>query len=330
MVQTTQSSVGRVSVVSNEWSCLDHVGAIAVRLNIRRMRYRVEPGLYAVGMPASDSPVLVTANYKLSFDHLRRALEGISAWILVLNTRGVNVWCAAGKGTFGTDELVKKIRSTKLAGVVKHSTLILPQLGAPGVAAHEVTRQTGFTVVYGPVRVADIPEFLRRGMQCTPEMRRVKFPLADRLAVIPVELVQRFLPALALMLMFILLAVIRNHGLHDIAGICLSIAFGVWGNFFAGTVLVPALLPWLPGRAFAIKGAAVGLGTGLVPFLSGIRSFGETAGFLLLSIAACSYLGLMFTGSTHYTSASGVRREVRRAVPLQVAAAVAGVVLWLI
>ena len=66
------------------------------------MNYKVDPGLYAIGNPNERSPVLVTANYKMSFDNLREALPGRDAWILVLDTRGINVWCAAGKGTFGT------------------------------------------------------------------------------------------------------------------------------------------------------------------------------------------------------------------------------------
>ena len=78
------------------------------------MGHRVEPGLYSLGNPTSESPVFVTANYTLSFDALRSALKGIDGYILVLDTQGVNVWCAAGKGTFGTDELVKRIEATRL------------------------------------------------------------------------------------------------------------------------------------------------------------------------------------------------------------------------
>ena len=94
----------------------------------------MEPGLYALGAPAPDSPVFVSANYTLSFDALRSALRGIDGYLLVLDTKGINVWCAAGKGTFGTDELVARIEATRLAEVVRHRRLILPQLGAPGVA----------------------------------------------------------------------------------------------------------------------------------------------------------------------------------------------------
>ena len=51
------------------------------------MRYSVAPGLYAVGAPDRESDVLVTANYKLSFDTLRRELKGFNAWVLVLDTK---------------------------------------------------------------------------------------------------------------------------------------------------------------------------------------------------------------------------------------------------
>src|SRR3972149_4336588 len=106
------SSVGTVSTV---WTWADRLGAAAVRCNVGRMRYAVAPGLYAVNEPGPDAPVFVSANYKLSFDHLRRALEGISGWILVLDTKGINVWCAAGKGTFGTAELVQRVQAVGLA-----------------------------------------------------------------------------------------------------------------------------------------------------------------------------------------------------------------------
>ena len=77
------------------------------------MNYKVDPGLYALGAPDADSPVLVSANFKMSFDLLREALPGRNAWILVLDTDGINVWCAAGKGTFGTEELAGMDRSER-------------------------------------------------------------------------------------------------------------------------------------------------------------------------------------------------------------------------
>jgi CO dehydrogenase/acetyl-CoA synthase gamma subunit (corrinoid Fe-S protein) len=72
------------------------------------------------------SPVLVWANYKMSFDRLRSELDSVDAWILVLETHAVNVWCAAGKGAFGTDELVRRIDAARLPGIVDHKGTARP------------------------------------------------------------------------------------------------------------------------------------------------------------------------------------------------------------
>src|SRR5208283_3326037 len=128
----------------NRW---DHFLA---RWGINRMGHVVAPGLYRLGNPAAGSPVFASANYTLSFDALRSALSGTDAYILVLDTKGINVLCAAGKRKFGTDELVRCINVTGLSGIVSHHRIILPQLGAPGVSAHEVSRRSGFSVEYGP------------------------------------------------------------------------------------------------------------------------------------------------------------------------------------
>ena len=131
-----ENDSGNIPRVSSKLAFADRLGGLLVRLGYRRRSYRVEPGLYRVGSPAAVSPVLVTANYKLTFDKVRACLDGIDAWLLVLDTKGINVWCAAGKGTFGTKELTERIAATDLKNVVSHRRLILPQLGATGVSAH--------------------------------------------------------------------------------------------------------------------------------------------------------------------------------------------------
>ena len=145
------------------------------RWGIGRMNARFEPGLYRVGEPTPASPVLVTCNYRMTVDIVRRDLAGTDAWLLVLETYGINVWCAAGKKTFGTDELVRRIFDTHLADHVEHETLVLPQLGAVGVSANAVRAATGYRVVWGPVRSSDLRAFLAAGLKATPEMRAVTF-----------------------------------------------------------------------------------------------------------------------------------------------------------
>lgn len=206
-----------------------------------------------MGNPIESSPILVTANYKLSFDSLRKELTGLDTWILVLDTKGINVWCAAGKGTFGTTELLNRLALVQLDKVVSHRTLILPQLAAPGVSAHEVTRHSGFKVVYGPVRAKDIKEFLQAGMKATVDMRTVRFNVYDRLVLTPIELVSTFKKSL---LIFGILFLLNLLGLGPFGWVDF---YGYLGSVIVGCVLTPVLLPWIPGRAFAWKGWILGL-----------------------------------------------------------------------
>ncbi len=337
VVGTLDSPAGAVPQADTQLRLADHLGTWRVRWGIGRMRYRIDPGLYAVGQPTPESPVLVSANYKMSFDRLRSQLAGIDAWILVLDTRGVNVWCAAGKGTFGTDEIVGRVKANRLDEIVSHRTLVVPQLGAPGVAAHQVKNRCGFRVVYGPVRASDLPAFLRDGMKASPEMREVTFPLLDRLALVPVELVRWAWYAALIVITMLLLAGLGPGGYswQRVAGAGLFSAGLFVATFVASNILGPALLPWLPGRALSVKGACLG-----VVFIAGMLGLGRLSpgalenwltmlGWALLILAVASFITMSFVGSTTYTSLSGVRREMRIAVPLQSVAAVAGIAFWI-
>ncbi|MHC4570307.1 MAG: hypothetical protein ACYTE3_31710 [Planctomycetota bacterium] len=112
--------------VSTDLNRADRLGDFKVRLALGRMNYTVEPGIYAVGEPTADSHVFVSANYRLSFNRLRSRLTSRDGWILVLDTKGINVWCAAGKGTFGTEELVSRIGAVRLDEIVAHKKLEPP------------------------------------------------------------------------------------------------------------------------------------------------------------------------------------------------------------
>lgn len=328
--------------VRPDWTARDWLGAIAVRLNVGRMGYRVAPGLYGLGNPGREAPVFVTANYKLSFDHVRRALRDLSAWILVLDTRGVNVWCAAGKGTFSTAEVVRQIAATHLHNVITHRRLILPQLGAVGVASHEVAKQSGFVVVYGPVRAADIPAWLKAGRRKDPAMRTVRFSLLDRLILVPVEIANGRMHLLIMAAVALVLGLIRTRGAHALlAGAFAGYAVQFLGSALAACILVPLLLPWLPTRSFSVKGATVGLsltalmiglavsrpGSGFWAVFQGGWSI---AGAALVSAAISAFVGLNFTGATVFTSQSGTMLETRRLLPFIASAAAGGLLLLII
>ncbi len=329
---TIETTAGPVPVVSKVFSRTDRMGAFKTRWGIGRMNYRVDAGLYAIGEPTAASPVFVTANYKLTFDLLRRAVSSMDGWILVLDTLGINVWCAAGKGTFGTDEVVDRIESSHLADIVSHRKLILPQLAGPGVAGHEVKKRSGFEVVYGPVRAEDIPEFLRKGLRAEEPMRTKDFPFMERLALVPMEVVPAVkLALLAAAGLFVLCFLPAGFSLSKALG-CFAIpATALAVSILAGAVLTPLLLPWLPGRAFSIKGLVMGALSALLvlPFINR-PSVLETAVLLLSIPAMAAYLAMNFTGSSTFTSLSGVRREMRFALPFEIGGAGAGLVFWIV
>jgi hypothetical protein len=296
------------------------------------MKYTVEPGLYAVGEPDADSVVLVSANYKLSFDALRKELAGLDAWIMVLDTKGVNVWCAAGKKTFGTDEIVRRIELVELEKIVNHRKLIVPQLGASGVAAHRVRKRCGFSVIYGPVRSSDIIEFVKAGNKADASMRQVQFRLYDRLVLTPLELIMtwRYL-IFATALLFILSGLSREgYSSNLAAGSAGRIVLILLAATIGGAVLGPALLPWLPGRSFSFKGLIAGLLVGAtVSLLKLTGSTVETIAWMVIIPTAASFLTMNFTGASTYTSLSGVRKEIRVAAPLQIVGAAVGLILWI-
>ena len=311
--------------VSASLSLIDRHGAWKARWGIGRMNYTVEPGLYAIGAPDKESPVLVSANYKLTFDTLRKNLNGLNCWLLILDTKGVNVWCAAGKGTFGTDELINRIESSELSKYVSNKKLILPQLGAAGVSAHEVKNRIGYDVAYGPVRAKDIKAYIEAGYKATKEMRTVKFTMWDRIVLTPMELVPALKTALPVFgVMRFIKKYIKNPFDKTDFVACI-------GALLNGTVVTPILLPYIPGKAFAFKGWIVGLGaTVKILGLTGGFKKGNrllSTGHLLLFPAISSYLAMNFTGASTYTSPSGVNKEMKKALPFIVGSAAIGAAL---
>lgn len=316
----TDTLIPPVTPTTTSLTSADRWDHIVARCGFERLKHRVNPGLYSVGNPTAQSPVLVSANYTLSFDALRSSLEGIDAYILVLNTGGINVWCAAGKGTFGTRQIVRRVKMVCLDEVVSHRKLIIPQLAAPGVAAHEVKQGTGFKVEYGPVRARDLPEYLRTG-KATAEMRRVGFNLLDRMVLIPVE--------------------VHNYFWFLVIGMVVGWLLGGWlwagaaaVSVLAGTALFPMFLPWLPTRDFSTKGWLLGALAALPFALLEMQNHTGTGVRLLHALplmltlpALCSYISLNFTGSTPFTSRSGVKREIATYIPIMAALGGVGLVM---
>ncbi len=329
-----KTDAGDIPIIKSRLGKIDLFSTFYVRCGIKRHKYTVAPGLYGIGKPDKNSEVLVTANFKLTFDHLRKAIEGVNAWILVLDTKGVNVWCAAGKGTFSTLELVNRIKECSLEKIVDHKRIIVPQLGATGVAAGDVKKMSGFRVVYGPIRANDIPEFLKNKRKADKKMRQVTFSLYERFILTPVEIQILIKPSL---IAAFALFIISGFGpgvfsfLHAWERGMTSFLALIAG-IVSGAFITPVLLPFIPSREFALKGIISGC-VFAIPLLiivsSTISDVAGLSALFLFCVTISSYLAMNFTGATSFTSPSGVEKEMKRYIPVQLASLVMSSGLWI-
>jgi acetyl-CoA decarbonylase/synthase complex subunit gamma len=151
------------------------------------------------------------------------------------------------------------------------------------------------------------------------------------------ELVEALKGGMIVILIFFLLALLgkSGEGWMNALGHGLFSMIAILTAILSGAMLTPLLLPWLPGRAFSIKGFSLGILFAIL--LLAFRWNGwimstspfETIAWFLLIPAISAYLAMNFTGASTYTSLSGVRKEMRWALPLQMGAGIVGVVLWI-
>jgi ubiquinone/menaquinone biosynthesis C-methylase UbiE len=193
---------------------------------------KVRPGLYEVGQPSVDSPVLVTGNFDLTVRRLVKAIDGrTDIWLLVADSAGINVWCAAGGGYFTAEKIIAVMKSSHLDEVVHHHALILPQLCANGVDGWRIRKETGWGVHWGPVRAEDIPPYLTSKKEKTDEMRWVRFPVKDRLEMVTVTL------GFYALLILLPVLIFWRSSFWQVTACLLGLSY-----------LYAVIHPWLPGR----------------------------------------------------------------------------------
>lgn len=305
----------RVPILKRDLTSGDKIGQLKVRIGIGRYSYEIPTGLYLLGDPEKANQIIVTCNYKLTIDYLRINIKSEGVYLLVLDTFGINVWCAAGKGTFGTKELIYQLTMWDIKKKLKIRRVILPQLGATSMEPHLVRKLTGISVVYGPVDGKDLDKFIQDGLMCDEDMRTVKFPLKDRLALTPIEFIQTlkywFISFIAIYIAGFMFA---KGGLGVYQSLKLSTV--VLLSNLLGTVVFPVVLPILPFKSFAIKNILLNIPFIVMIFILGMIELGSVSAIftvlLLMDVLLyIGFLGFRFTGSTTFTSFSGVKYEGR-------------------
>jgi len=253
-----QEMPGFVRVV-HDWSGEERWNAFLCRMGRFGARSRVPPGLYALGTPGEDSPAVLTASYRFTFDLLRRGLAGVGCWVLVLDTRGLDVASAAAGGRFSTDEVVTGILASRLERVVRHRRIVLPGLAAPGVDASEVRARTGFESIAGPRGLDGLADLL----EGRPRVEaRVTFTAWDAVALVPSEVGRSLRSYPAFAFASILFAGLGPGGVslgRALGGSWTLLVLGL-GAVLAGSGVAPVVHAALRFVPLWVAGEAAGLG----------------------------------------------------------------------
>lgn len=142
----------------------------------------VASGVYRVGAPGPDAPVLLTGNYFASVEAVQCALVGRNCYLIVEDTGGWNVWCASDAELFTAEKAVALMRLYDLEGLVLSHRIIIPRLG--GRIRTQLATLTQWEVVTGPIEARDLPSFLDIG-ELTPAMRSLDrlYRLRERMRI---------------------------------------------------------------------------------------------------------------------------------------------------
>lgn len=246
----------------------------------RMLPHRGKTGLMKIGDPSRDSPVVVTGNYTETVRRLKKALKGENVWLLVANSKGINVWCASGGGYLTHHDVISAVVTSGAEDKIDNHTLVLPQLGATGIERQKITKATGWATIWGPARVEDLPSFLHQDQKTTPKQRFMRFPFWERLEIASMWAI----PMIIIGILFFALLGGWSVG-FVVGGVVCVMVFGIF-----------ALLPWLKVTGsfrwvsfalFALVGFALGV---LVLWVSGGVS---VRGFSLVGVAAVLAMGIL-------------------------------------
>jgi acetyl-CoA decarbonylase/synthase complex subunit gamma len=135
------------------------------RLNIYTDPQRpmtMEEGVYEIGKPNENSPVMITTNFALTYFVVSGEIEGskVPTWLLVKDTEGLSVLTAWAAGKFAGDDVGMFINKSGIKDKIKHSEVIIPGYAAAIVGEME-EELPDWTVTVGPREAAHIPAFLK-------------------------------------------------------------------------------------------------------------------------------------------------------------------------
>jgi ferredoxin len=274
-----------------------------VETAFRFFPFPTRTGLRVIGQPGPDAPVFLTCNFDLTVRRVVRALQGLDCYLLVANSKGINVWCASGGGLLNAHSVISVLKTSRIADKVNHRTLILPQLSAPGVDVRRVEQETGWHCKFGPVYAEDIPAYVAAHTHKTDEMRQARFPLGNRL-----EMAVMWAAPMSL-LVGIVVAIFNPRSLPGALAL-------IWGFTLFLYAFYEPVKRFVPGSVGLVKTLVLGLvgvaGVVLWSLVLGHWEIGSLVGWGLGILAIALVLGFDLEGTSPLQAGATVSYWVAR------------------
>ena len=277
----------------------------------------IEPGIYKSGNPDENSPIIVTGNYEFTYIKVMRDLQGIDAWVLCVDSNGINVWCASRGDDFGNKQLLEALKATGIQHFTTTRKLILPQLSAGGISIPRLPKfseEFPFKIVYGPVWSKYLKQYLiEKKNRKEEKMKRANFSPFHRLRAGITHITFLFrkiflFPLIALLIInYIFTWLNLFNSIFWILDILISIG--------VSNLLITALFPVSNfTRSFINKGIFFGIIS--IFFLGGLMwILGRSLIYTLLNLTFFFWLSLFTTMSFSGNTMSTNPREIQKEYP---------------
>lgn len=282
------------------FTLMDYARAFISWVFLFMRTFAIKPGLYHIGELDENAPLFVTANCYLTVFLLARRLRNKKIRLLIIDTKGINVWCSAGKGQFSANEIIEKAAKWGLLAGKGRIKMVLPKFSLSGVNLDEL-RKNGIVPIIGPLYAKDVPAFLEKEKLRNQTDDVVQFGLKSRAFTALPTAIQFFY--------------------YFLGAYVISMGYVIPGMIWIATGLAfiyPLLFPWLPGKLFAVKGLFLALLVSILNFLIHYGSVKEQLPLTIFIFATSVFIALSYTGNSAVSNYTSVRKETARFLPVVV------------
>jgi hypothetical protein len=291
----------------------------------KKKPYTVIPGLYFTGDKYDKkTPLLVTCNFLSTVILLYRRIRPLNVRLIVVDTKGINVWCSSSGGRFSSQEIINKLNmyDRNILTDSQELEIIIPKLSLSGVKLSEL-RKNKIRPIIGPILAEDLKQYLNYPPYKDCVEDSVQFGIKSRLYTVVPTMIQFFWYAVLMGLVVFVFNTLFKTGFHwQIMPIVMAISF-----------FYPILFPWLPGKRFAVKGISLAIAFSLYAiylYMAKIILLPLMLFYVTFIFGTSIFLALSYTGNSSVSNYSKVKKEVIHFLPLSVVSYILTIVFYFV